>query len=212
MSYILDALRRAERERNLGEVPDLRNGHRTLPPARRRLWGWLVATALTINAVGIVFLSRQSDESAPHTQSSNDAPRVNSGSDATAPDPVPSQPDLATATAPPRPASTGIAPPDMSEPVSPVAEPLPTERMPSESDRHAPLLTALPQDFVRSVPELRLDVHVFSDERAQRFVVLNSRHYREGDHTHEGPRLEVITRDGAILSFRGRRFLVPVYH
>jgi general secretion pathway protein B len=70
----------------------------------------------------------------------------------------------------------------------------------------------LPQDFVRSVPELRLDVHVYSDERAQRFVVLNSRHYREGDHTHEGPRLEVITRDGAILSYLGRRFLVPVYH
>ena len=40
----------------------------------------------------------------------------------------------------------------------------------------------------------------------QRFVFVNSRKYREGDTLQEGPVVEQITPDGAVLEFRGRQF------
>ena len=59
------------------------------------------------------------------------------------------------------------------------------------------------------VPELRLELHVFSNVPAERFAFINSRKYREGDTLQEGPRVDEITRDGVVLDFRGRRFLLP---
>jgi general secretion pathway protein B len=56
------------------------------------------------------------------------------------------------------------------------------------------------------LPALHLDLHVYADAPAQRFIFVNSRKYREGETLQEGPLLERITRDGAVLSFRGSRF------
>ena len=56
------------------------------------------------------------------------------------------------------------------------------------------------------LPALHLDLHVYADVPQQRFVFVNSRKYREGDALQEGPVVEQITPDGAVLSFRGSRF------
>jgi general secretion pathway protein B len=56
------------------------------------------------------------------------------------------------------------------------------------------------------VPPLHLDLHVYASQPQQRFVFVNSRKYREGDTLAEGPVVEEITPDGAILNFRGSRF------
>jgi general secretion pathway protein B len=56
------------------------------------------------------------------------------------------------------------------------------------------------------VPPLHLDLHVYASQPQQRFVFVNSRKYREGDTLAEGPVVEAITPDGAILNFRGSRF------
>jgi general secretion pathway protein B len=56
------------------------------------------------------------------------------------------------------------------------------------------------------VPPLHLDLHVFSDVVAQRFIFVNSRKYKEGETLQEGPVVERITVDGAVLNFRGSRF------
>jgi general secretion pathway protein B len=56
------------------------------------------------------------------------------------------------------------------------------------------------------LPALHLDLHVYAATPAQRFVFVNSRKYREGDTLQEGPVVEQITRDGAVLMFRGHRF------
>ena len=40
----------------------------------------------------------------------------------------------------------------------------------------------------------------------QRFIFVNSRKYKEGDTLQEGPVIEEITPDGAVLNFRGSRF------
>lgn len=59
-----------------------------------------------------------------------------------------------------------------------------------------------------SVPELRLDLHVYSERPQERFVLINMRRLREGDSLPGGVRVESITADGAILSWRNSRFLL----
>ena len=56
------------------------------------------------------------------------------------------------------------------------------------------------------LPELHLDLHVYSNVPQQRFIFVNSRKYREGDALQEGPVVEQITARGAVLSHRGSRF------
>jgi general secretion pathway protein B len=60
-----------------------------------------------------------------------------------------------------------------------------------------------------SLPHMNLDIHVFAPQPAGRFVFVNARKYREGETLREGPRLEEITSDGVILTFQGQRLLLP---
>ena len=57
-----------------------------------------------------------------------------------------------------------------------------------------------------SVPPLHLDLHVYVAQPQQRFIFVNSRKYKEGDTLAEGPLVEQITPDGAVLNFQGSRF------
>ncbi len=59
-----------------------------------------------------------------------------------------------------------------------------------------------------ALPDLHLDVHVYSDTDDERFVFVNMRKYREGERLREGPLLEAITPQGIILRHNGRRFIV----
>jgi general secretion pathway protein B len=57
-----------------------------------------------------------------------------------------------------------------------------------------------------TLPALHLDLHVYAAQPQQRFIFVNSRKYREGETLAEGPQVEQITADGAVLVFRGSRF------
>jgi general secretion pathway protein B len=56
------------------------------------------------------------------------------------------------------------------------------------------------------VAALHLDLHVYATQPQQRFIFVNSRKYKEGDTLAEGPVVEQITPDGAVLNFQGSRF------
>lgn len=60
-----------------------------------------------------------------------------------------------------------------------------------------------------TLPELHLDIHVASQNPAERFVFVNMRKYLEGETLKEGPNVERITAEGVILNQRGLRFLLP---
>jgi len=58
------------------------------------------------------------------------------------------------------------------------------------------------------LPDLRLDLHVFAAKPEERFVFINMIRLREGDATSDGVRIEAITRDGAVLSYKGSKFTI----
>jgi general secretion pathway protein B len=56
------------------------------------------------------------------------------------------------------------------------------------------------------LPELKLDLHVYAENPAERFVFINMRKLREGETLPEGVHVDAITPRGAVLSFRGTKF------
>ena len=127
-----------------------------------------------------------------------------------APQPVAPQ---ATATpmesASPQPAvqqRTVQSPAPADEPVATVAaEEPPAERVASG----LPSLNDLQAQGVLQLPEMHLDIHVFSGQPAERFVFVNMKKYTEGATLSEGPAVREITREGVVLDYLGTRFLLP---
>jgi general secretion pathway protein B len=79
---------------------------------------------------------------------------------------------------------------------------------------HDPALTAAPLDtlplaFQQSLPALHLDVHSYTHNPSDRFVVINMQRYIVGDTLKEGPRVVAITSAGVILEYQGTSFLLP---
>jgi general secretion pathway protein B len=75
MSYILDALRKADRERSLGDVPDLEAAHWGVR-RQDRSWRWLrvVGALLVINAALLVYMLNRSPKNPPPVPAARPAP------------------------------------------------------------------------------------------------------------------------------------------
>lgn len=83
-------------------------------------------------------------------------------------------------------------------------EPEPVEEEPLTSYNGLPTATR------SSIGELSMNAHVYSSTPGRGFVIINGRRYRPGDRLEEGPVLEAIRPEGAVLDYRGERFLLPV--
>jgi general secretion pathway protein B len=63
MSYILDALKKADQERSAGNVPDLETVHRHEPMARKHYrWLWMLAALFIFNGVLVGLLATRHDD------------------------------------------------------------------------------------------------------------------------------------------------------
>lgn len=160
MSYILDALKKSERDRHLGHVPDL-DTVQDMPVARANRWPWIIGAMLTLNAaVGVVFIIQQSDRSfvPPPPAIAKLAPPVPAPLPSlNRPEPVAPRPVLN-----PTPASvTEQTPvgqelaPDTAPPPAPVAVPRQVPRplvTPSENVEESPVLSQVPQAAASADP------------------------------------------------------------
>jgi general secretion pathway protein B len=218
MSFILDALRKSEIERqrqsgpSMAEFPVAREDRR-LPIALIAI-GFLLAVNL---AVVLFFLLR--DERAPGAETAPataaaPAPAVDAPASAVAAPPAPQGPlqsqlgDAATFEEPPAIYYDDEAtlPPDAPDPTLMPDTPVTS---PSVVYDDAPPAQAAPGGVPQGLPELAVDLHVFAADPAKRAVFINGRRYTQGAQIAEGPVVEEITREGAVLSYRGRRFVLP---
>jgi general secretion pathway protein B len=72
-----------------------------------------------------------------------------------------------------------------------------------------PTIDQLRLDGSLQLAELHLDIHVYSDDPAGRFVFINMVKHREQSRIAEGPVVKEITSDGVILAYQGKTFLLP---
>jgi len=217
MSYILDALKKSERER-AGADRRLPGAPETSPRSGLPRQGWPLAlgSGLVAGAVVAVIVIWRG---AAHEPASEPVRRVDSPPPAEAIAAVPSPLPLASvAELPPvreavRAPASGVptkpAVPSVA-PVAPTPPPTMTQNTVSTTvpmaGGDAPFLRQMSAEFQRQVPELAVTIHVYSSDESQRILFLNNREYRRGDQVQEGLRVEDITSDGALLSYRGERF------
>ncbi|MGB2272062.1 MAG: general secretion pathway protein GspB [Pseudomonadales bacterium] len=67
-----------------------------------------------------------------------------------------------------------------------------------------------PADYQSTIPELDFSFHVFSDIPKERMIIINGRRMREGQVVSRGLTLRVITETGVILHYGDRFFHVDV--
>ncbi len=122
MSYILDALKKAEQQREFGEVPGIDSLHEQPPPRPPRRWSWVLVAVLLLNALVGVGLWWRSGGGARDVTPPTARPTepISQGVPDRAPGPpVVSQPD-------PAPKVKPVAPPVEKDSVgAPAAEPAP---------------------------------------------------------------------------------------
>jgi general secretion pathway protein B len=99
-----------------------------------------------------------------------------------------------------RPPAAQAAQPSQPEPPATTARP---------ETSNAPTIDQLRLNGSLNLPELHLDIHVYSDNPAERFVFINMRKYREGARIEAGPEIREIRPDGVILEYQGQTFLLP---
>jgi general secretion pathway protein B len=210
MSFILDALKKSESERNRQAGPTLLEVRVT--PRRQRLPVWVViiigALALNLLVLGYLLL-RTKPAAIPTTASPSPARPLAAPAAAPAPAPAPVLPDPALATtplpSPAEPAAASVNPADYAPAVAaPQAQDI-AGTAPVGGDAALPSLNDLNASGA-AVPELHLSLHVYDPDPAKRYVLLNSTRLREGETTPDGLRLERITETGVVLSWRARRF------
>lgn len=215
MSYILEALRQAERERQQSQLPLLTTA--LPPPILRRWWIGLILSGLLLNAVLLTIILTRPN------RLPNQAPASVTLAQAPKPSPIPAT-TLATPhlEATRQPAEPKPIPPAVTtrassrkKPTAPMTELPSSVRAPAFQVKEPvseppPLLDVLSGNARRNIPAMKLDVHIHSGEAGQRFVVINGRRYREGERLEEGPTLEAITVSGATLRQGRQRFQLPV--
>ncbi|MES9911738.1 MAG: general secretion pathway protein GspB [Candidatus Sedimenticola sp. 4PFRAG1] len=77
-----------------------------------------------------------------------------------------------------------------------------------EKEPEEPLLMTLPYKFQKTLPELTINVHAFSEDPANRYVILNMKRYRESDKTREGMRVVSIRENSLVLEYGQRKFRI----
>ena len=206
MSFILDALKKSESDRqrkNRPESAHIPTGTEESSPSR---WLMIVVVLLLINVVVVLVVTLwpdQADEvSMPAAASSpQEADQPDSFRDlvANARDRQAGQ----TAETP-----AAVTPPPATSTPQPQANTVPAAT-PSTLGAAYRTLNEVRADGTVQLPELRLDLHVYGGRPAERFVFINMNKYGEGAILSEGPFVTEIVPEGVILEHLGTRFLLP---
>jgi general secretion pathway protein B len=241
MSFILDALKKSETDRQRQASPALFEVKVATPRRRFPMWAVGLAVLLGVNLLALAWvLLRQPAAPAAEPMAAATAAPAPASAAATQPGmvtvpatvtipttvniPVSSAPNVTVTTQ----QEAGVvgpshAPPLVEEPVLAGREPSvppdydPRDYRPAMTPEQAGAIAAarrsgaLPsRDEViaqgSQLPDLRLDLHVYATNPAERFVFINMRKLKEGESLPEGVRVEQITPTGAQLSYRGQRF------
>jgi general secretion pathway protein B len=213
MSFILDALRKSEHERQRAAMPGIVQVPFGLP--RRHMPAWpivvIVVLAVAVLALGGAWWRSATREPAPEadTAARSEIPlTLPPATVAVPPTPIYSAPPVSPSgveNASEPPVATPATPRDDVASVAASGDADTPE--PAAEETTLPSAEALAAQGV-AVPALRLELHAYSPRPADRFVFINGAKYVEGARLPEGPRVTAIAPNGAVLTYLGYRFLL----
>jgi general secretion pathway protein B len=217
MSYILDALKKAEAERNAGTRPSI---HTTqvlaAAPAQdarglRNAWLWAVAAIVLLAVAGLLLWFAMQHETPVQGAPAALPPMAAATPPANAAPPAP--PPAATPAAPARPATAQTPearpkPRPVRKPAEKKPAPVEPASKPAETLTEAPVptLRELPDNIRQEIPQLAVGGYIYSANRAERSVLINKRLLHEGDEVAPGLTLERMTPSGMVFNYKGYRY------
>lgn len=199
MSFILDALRKSENERQQSAVPGISDVPTVVHDARVPKWvlGIIATLSAGILVLGWAWWQSSGEDNVGNVRPSGVLPRTQI---------VPPANTAGTVRNLAREPGAGPASASQQISVAPVIPPAPEPDTATMTIGPPTMMELLAAGTV--LPEMTLELHVYSGTPAQRFIRINSASYREGDVLSEGPRVVSITEDGVILDSRGVEFLL----
>jgi general secretion pathway protein B len=253
MSYILDALKKAEAERNPGsgpnpnpqaaptaEFPSLTPPSAQTHAPRDAPWLWIGMTAAAVAVAALVWLKPWQPDPAPAAVTASipipavpAAPAVSAAPPAA---PIPQQaprPPVAAApaeaAAPPAPraskpeaasvaktesrnATVAKQPAGKKPPKAQASEPAPAKEAKPKpapapaSENRVASLQELPAHIQSEIPRLSVSGYIYSANRSDRTVLINTRLLREGEQVAPDLVLEQLTPTGMVLNYKGYRY------
>ncbi len=240
MSYILDALQRAEleRERASGTVPGLQTRSMAAEAATpkggavmRHRWSLLaLGIVLAIAAIGIIWWRMspvsEAPPSSPLTTGSVAAPVSAPVATAAVVSPTAAAPEPISVNPPATLPAAASAVPDKAQPTASIAAsvtaatsapksaPVPPPSTPPQPSANAeqspkaalPFLKDLPDAFRAQIPPLSISGVVYSDNPAQRLLLLNGLVLSQGSRVAEDLVLDEINPRSSDFTFKGTRF------
>ncbi|MGD9577076.1 MAG: general secretion pathway protein GspB [Syntrophorhabdus sp.] len=240
MSYILEALKKLERERHREKIPDLlARQEEAYPVKKRRLfWPYIIAGLVFLNAMFVFWLlwvdprmnmvqppkgqTRVATEKvapAPQTlaEETREQPVIEDKKDAIPPEKktvIPIVPRQPQAPLPkkitPEPSPPKTAAVEPPPPVQAKVEATPKTIKPTPPSAKITSIKELPADVRASLPEIKMTVHSYNDQAKSRFVVINNTIFREGQSISGDLKVVQITQKGVILNHQGHRFLLGI--
>ena len=202
MSFILDALRKSEKERQQGAAPSISDVPAVIQG--RKTPAWAVAVIATL-FTSVFFLGWEWWQD----RASDPAVAAISSREQTPPTPTVS-PMLQSGAV----RNLAREPTANAANATPTQQPTVTNPVQAGPELEAPTMLVGPRTIMEAiadgliVPPLALELHVYSGTPADRFVRINSASYREGEILSDGPRIETITEEGVILNYRDQSFLL----
>jgi len=200
MSYVLDALKRADAERERGAVPGLHAQPVPLLPTEADVpragppWLWLAAGLAIGLLATFAWLVGERDGAPP-------------------PAAVVQAPPAAAVAAPP--ATVVVAPPPITR-LPAVAAAAAARPAPKAAETPASAavesrvfaLSELPEAVRRELPALTIGGSIYSNDPAQRFLVINGRVVHEKEEIAPDLRLEQIKLKAAVLRYKDYRYTI----
>ena len=211
MSFILDALKKSETDRQQQGSAEFSG----VPTSDRResapRWLWVLGALLAINLA--VLLGLLLKPNAPPAVAADSTPPADPAATLASEEPAASGSDAF---------AEQVAAARQNAPARAEPRPVPVETMSDEppaptiaATRGTTNAAALPTihevqaNGLVSLPELHVDIHVYSEVAEDRFVFINMNKHKEGSRLAEGPLVREITPGGVVLVQNGTTFLLP---
>jgi general secretion pathway protein B len=233
MSFILDALKKSETDRQRQTTPALFEVKVAAPRRRFPVWALGLGVLLGVNVLVLLWVLLRSPQAPATAAAAAAAPAAATAAappagQVTVPATVTFQVNVPASSVPavePGLGAGSAAPPLTDEPLLSDQEAVVPPNYNAQD--YQPAITveeanataaarragALPsRDEVLAkggqLPEMRLDLHVYDPEPTKRFVFINMRKLREGESLPEGVRVDEIMPTGARLTYQGRQFVL----
>ncbi|MDO8049967.1 general secretion pathway protein GspB [Janthinobacterium sp. SUN211] len=232
MSYILEALKKSQAERQLGELPSIHAPQVQLHDAAasgaaRRAPVWLALGGMTVAVAAALLLWQpwQAGAAAPAAVApALLAQAVPAPLPAAPPPAVPAPAPVAVPVPVPVPPAATAAPVHHARPVPepkqetpgqaapPVPAPAPAPAMPApapSAEETVPGMRDLPEPIQRQIPAIAIGGYIYSKNPADRLLLIDKVLRHEGEELAPGLVLEKLQPKAAIFSFKGYRYRVP---